>query len=112
MLTSVSSVAAIARNLPSRSASANPRRSQVIEPSLGELAQLADGLGRDQGDAAVAGEQALDLLQPDLAAADDQAVAARKPQAGDVERRLEHPAHAALIADPALVLADAFLACI
>ena len=76
----------------------------------GELAQLVDRVRGDQGDLAVAREQALDLLEPDLAAADDQAVAAAEPQAGDVERRLQHPADAALIADPPLVLADAFLA--
>src|SRR3712207_7799649 len=58
-------------------------------------------LFRSQHDAAVAGQQALHLLQPDLAAADDQAAPARELEAGDVERRLQHALHAGLVADPA-----------
>ena len=76
----------------------------------GQLADRLAGVGRDEDDVAVAGEQALDLLQPDVAAADDQALAAAEPQAGDVEGRLEHPAHAGLVADPPAELADALLA--
>ena len=52
----------------------------------------------------------IDLLEPDVAAADHQALATAESQAGDVERRLEHAAHAGLIADPPAVLADALLA--
>ena len=79
MLMSVSSVHAMTMNAPSRSAGpAYARRSQRIEPSCGERAQLGPGLGRDERHVAVAGEQALDLLQPDLAAADHEA--ARGPR--------------------------------
>ena len=70
------------------------------------------GLGRHEHDAGVAGQQALDLLQADVAAADDHAAAAGQLQAGDVERGLEHPGHAGLIADPLLQLTDAFLAAV
>ena len=78
----------------------------------GERLQLGHRVGRDEHDAAVAGEQALDLLEPDLAAADDEAAPPGQLQAGDVERRLEHPLHAGLVAEPAAELADALLALI
>src|SRR3954452_8286693 len=74
-----------------------------------ELLQLGDRVGRDERHVAVAGEQALDLLQADLAATDDEALAAGELEAGDVEGRLEHVADAGLIADPAPELADALL---
>ena len=79
---------------------------------LGELRQRVDRVGRDQRHVAAAGEQALDLLEADVAAADDHALAAAEPQAGDVDGRVEHVAHAGLVADPALELADALLALI
>ena len=112
MLTSVSLVAAIAMNVASRSPVSYSRRIHSIEPSDAKLAQLGLGLGRDQDDAAVAGQQALDLLQADLAAAHDDAAPARELQARDVERRVEHVAHAGLVTDPAPVLADALFPCI
>ena len=86
------------------------RRIHSIEPSAASCLELRPGLRRDQHDAAVAGEQALDLLEPDLPAADDDAAAAGQLEAGDVERRVEHVAHAGLVADPAAELADAFFA--
>ena len=99
-------------NVPSRSA--GPRRRAApsrSSPRARELAQLgAPRLGRDERHVAVAGQQALDLLEADLAAADDQAAAPAQLQAGDVEGRLEHVAHAGLVADPAAELADALLA--
>jgi hypothetical protein len=76
---------------------------------LGELDQLRDGLRRDQHHAPVAGQQALDLLEPDLATADHHAAAAGQPQAGDVERRVEHALHARLVADALAELTDARL---
>ena len=54
-------------------------------------------------------EEALHLVEADLAAADDEAPPAPQPQAGDVERGVEHVPHAGLIADPATELADALL---
>ena len=77
MLTSVSLVAAIAMNVASRSPVSYSRRIHSIEPSDASLLQLRLGLGRDQDDPAVAGQQALDLLEADLAAADDDAAPAR-----------------------------------
>src|SRR5205823_14253732 len=74
-----------------------------------KLCQLRPHLGRHERHVAVAREQPFDLLQPDLAAADDHALAAAQLQAGDVERRLEHVAHAGLVADPAAELTDALL---
>src|SRR3954451_8592376 len=76
----------------------------------GERLQLRHRVGRHEHHPAVAGEQALDLLQPDLPAPDDDAAAARQPEARDVERRLQHSLHAGLVADPAMELADALLA--
>ena len=67
---------------------------------VGERPDPVAGVGGDHHDVAVAGEQPLDLLEADGAAADDQALAAREPQAGDVEGRVEHPADAGLVADP------------
>ena len=110
MLTSVSLVAAIAMNLPSRSSGSNSRFSQAIEPSAASSANRLAGVRGDEHDLAVAGEQALDLLEADVAAADDQALAAGQPQAGDVEGGLEHPAHAGLVAESPAELADALLA--
>ena len=110
MLTSVSLVAAIARKAPSRSPSTKVRSSQVIEPSAAYSASSGDDLGRDDVDVALAEQQALDLLERDVAAADHQAAAALELQARHVEGRLEHVAHAGLVADPALELADALLA--
>src|SRR3954447_23199947 len=74
-----------------------------------ELGQLGPRLRRHQRHVAIAGEQPLDLLQADLAAADDQALAIAQLEARDVEGRVEHVAHAGLVADPAAELADAFL---
>jgi hypothetical protein len=76
---------------------------------VGEALELGLGLGGDEDDVAVAGEQALDLLQADLPAADDEAPPAPQAQAGDVERGVEHVPHAGLVADPAAELADALL---
>ena len=106
----MSLVAAIAIRQPSRSPVWYSRCSQRIEPSRRELGQRRMGVGRDERHVGVAGQQPLDLLQPDVAAADDQAAPALEPQAGDVERRLEHVPHAGLVADPLAELADAFLA--
>mgnify|MGYP006201109789 CR=1 FL=1 len=78
-----------------------PLRQQIIERI---------SAARDEGDVAVAGKHPLDLLETDLAAADDQAVTPLEAQARDIERRFEHAAHTALIADTAVVLTDAFLA--
>ncbi len=92
------------------------RRARVLAPLPADralarvLLQRRRGLGRDQRDLAVAGEQPLDLLQADLAAADHQAAPAGELQAGDVEGGVEHPLHAALVADPPAQLADALLA--
>ena len=74
------------------------------------LGQLGDRVGRDQGDVGAARQQALDLLQPHLAAADDEAAAPLEQQAGDVQRSVEQPPHAGLVADPLAELAHAFLA--
>ena len=49
---------------------------------------------------------------PIAPAADDHAATPAQPQAGDVERRVEHPLHAALVADSPAQLTDALLACI
>ena len=74
MFTSVSFVAAITMNTPSRSAGpAYSRRSQRIEPSSASCAERLDGVGRDQRDLAVAGEQPLDLLEAHVTAADHHA---------------------------------------
>ena len=111
MLTSVSLVAAIDdERAPRGRRAAYSRRSHSIEPSAASASSSATASGAISVDVAVAGEQALDLLEPDLAAADDDAAAPGQLQAGDVERRVEHVAHARLVADPAAVLADAFLA--
>src|SRR5262249_61287572 len=75
-----------------------------------ELLQRIDRVRRDERHVGVAGEQALDLLKPDLTAADDEAAPALQPQAGDVERRLEHPLDAFLVADALLQLAGALRA--
>src|SRR4051794_28217422 len=75
-----------------------------------ELLQLRDGVRGDEHHAAVGRQQALDLLQADLAPADHHAAPAGEPQARDVERGLEHALHARLIADPLAELADALLA--
>ena len=109
---SVSSVAAIAMNVRSRSPGSYSRRIHSIEPSAASASQLGHRVGRDEHDAAVAGEQALDLLEPDLAAADDEAAPPGQLEAGDVERGLEHPLDAGLVAQPAAELADALLALI
>src|SRR5207247_5579507 len=95
------------------------RALEVVRPVLaplpadralaGELLELGHGLRRDERDVAVTGEQPLDLLQADLAPADDYAPAPLQPQAGDVEGSVEHVAHAALVADPATEMADALL---
>src|SRR4051812_38699455 len=74
-----------------------------------QLLELGADLGRDDRDVAVAGQQALGLLQPQGAAADHEAPAPAQLQAGDVEGRVQHVAHAGLVADPALELADALL---
>ena len=110
MLTSLSSVAAITRNAPSRSRARYSRALPRDRPLGGEPLELRVRRRRDERDRGAAGEQALDLLEADLAAADDQAAAARQAQARDVERHREHVAHARLVADAATVLADAFLA--
>ena len=73
MLTSVSPVAAIARKAPSRSESRNVAPVPGDRALLREAGELGNRLGRDQLDLAVAEQQALDLLQPDVAPADDQA---------------------------------------
>ena len=113
MLTSVSLVAAITMNAPSRSAApAYGRCSQWIEPSRAYSCSAGSASGAISVTARVAGEQALDLLEADLAAADDQAAPSAELQAGDVEGRVEHPLHAALVADSPAQLADALLACI
>jgi hypothetical protein len=75
-----------------------------------ELLERLDRVGGDQRDVAVAGEQPLDLLEPDVTAAHDQAAPPAEPQAGDVEGRVEHALDARLVADPLAELADAFLA--
>src|SRR6185312_3500849 len=54
-----------------------------------------------------AGEQPLDLLKAHVAGPDDEAAPPRQLEAGDVERRLEHVGHAALVAALEPVLADA-----
>ena len=100
----------MAMNLPSRSR----RLIWALFPgdrALGrKRLQPGVGVGRDERYIAVTGEHALDLFEADVAAADDEAVAPFQAQAGDVKGRLEHAAHAALIADTPAVLADAFLA--
>src|SRR5207244_3366883 len=96
------------------------RQEAPVEVGVAELAALPTdrallgvGLERRHGDrgykrhVAATGEQALDLLEPDLAAADDEAAAARQPQAGDVERSLEEAGDAGLVADPLPELAHA-----
>ena len=114
MFTSVSSVAAIAMKAPSRSAGAGVRAPLPADRALARVLRAAPASAsrRDQRHLAVAGEQPLDLLEADLAAADDHAAPAGQLQAGDVEGRVEHPLHAALVADPPAQLADALLACI
>jgi hypothetical protein len=76
----------------------------------GQPRQLLVGMRRDERDVAATEEQPLDLLEADLAAADDQAAPPRQTQAGDVERHRKHVAHARLVADAATVLADALFA--
>ena len=110
MLTSVSFVAAIAMNVRSRSSGPVLAPLPLDRALGGELLQRLDRLGRDEHDLRVAGQQALDLLEPDVAAADDDAAPPGQLQAGDVERRLEHALHARLVADPLAELADALLA--
>ena len=66
-------------------------------------------LRSDHVDVGVAGQEALGLLEPDVARADDQAAAAGQLQAGDVERRVEHVGDAALVAQLEPVLAHARL---
>ena len=106
----MSSVHAMTMNVPSRSAGAGVLAPLPRDRALGgERLELGPGVGRDERDVAVAGEQALDLLEADLAAADDQAAAPLELQARDVERRVEHVPHAGLVADPAVELADALL---
>src|SRR5918992_1502751 len=100
MLTSVSFVAAMTMKTPSRSA----------RPAYSRRSQRIDGVGGDQRDVAVAGEQPLDLLEPDVPAAHDEAAPPAEPQAGDVEGRVEHALDAGLVADSLAELADAFLA--
>ena len=75
-----------------------------------QLHELGVGVGGDQRHVGVAREQALDLLQPDVAAAHYHAAPAAQAQARNVERRLEHALNAGLIADPPAELADTFLA--
>ena len=77
MLTSVSLVAAIAMNVASRSPVSYSRRIHSIEPSAARRSSSGSASGAISDDAAVAGQQALDLLEPDLAAADDDAAPAR-----------------------------------
>ncbi len=79
-------------------------------PLGGQVAERLDGVRRHERYVAAAGEQALDLLESDVAAADHQAAASFEPQARDVEGRVEHALNAALIADPPAELADALLA--
>ncbi len=110
MFTSVSPVAAITMKVRSRSPGVYSRRSQRIEPSSASSCSGSIACGRDERHLAVAGEQPLDLLEADVAASDHHAAAPGEPQAGDVERRVEHVLHAALIADPLAELADARLA--
>jgi len=70
------------------------------------------GFGRDQCHIGPASEQTLHLLEPHLTTAHDQTPPAAEPQAGDVERRLEHALHARLVADPLAELTHAFLAAV
>jgi hypothetical protein len=77
-----------------------------------KLRELGMGLGCDQGHVGVAGEQALDLLEPDVTAADDHAPPAAQPQARDVERRLEHALDARLVARAATQLTNALFTAI
>ncbi len=67
-----------------------PRARRCAAPSgsspPAQLAQLGDRRGRHEHHASpTAGEQALDLLQADVAAAHDEAAPPRQAQAGDVE---------------------------
>ncbi len=76
MLTSESFVAAMTMNEPSRSSGRYARRTHSIEPSAASSSIAGSTSGAIDDDVAVAGQQALDLLEPDLAAADDEAAAA------------------------------------
>jgi hypothetical protein len=78
----------------------------------GQLLELGHGGRRHQRHVGAAGQQSLDLLQADLAAAHDEAAPPAEPQTGDVEGRVEHPLHARLIAHPLAELADALLAAV
>ena len=77
MLTSVFEVAAIARKWPSRSPGANGRSVHSRSPAATSARMLVARLGCDHVHLGVAGQKALDLLEPDVARADDQAAAAR-----------------------------------
>ena len=105
-------VAAIARKWPSTIA----RRERPLGPlDIAGGDQRADavaGVRCDHVHLGVAGQKALDLLEADVARADDQAAAAGQLQAGDVKRRLEHVGDAALVAQLEPVLAHARLTAI
>ena len=65
-------------NVPSRSGGpAYSRCSHVIEPSPASARSSSIASGETSVHGRVAGQQALDLLEADLAAADDQAAPAR-----------------------------------
>ncbi len=95
-------------NRPSRSAGPAYSRLLPVDRALGGvfLDRLA-GLGCDHHDVAAAGQQALDLLEADLTATDDQAPAAAQLQARDVERRVQHVLDAGLVTEGFPELADA-----
>ena len=110
MLVSVSSVQAITMKMPSRSSGRRTRAAPSgSSPRAPAPRSSGPTSGEIDGDVAVAGQQALGLLQAELAAADDEAAPPAQLQAGDVEGRVQHVAHAGLVADPALELADALL---
>ena len=87
------------------------RRSQPIEPSRGQLA--ASGSIASGAISVTSPSQASRPSTFSSPTSPPPMTRQRRPlssQAGDVERRLEHPLHAALVADPPAELADAFLA--
>ena len=86
--------------MPSRSAGLVVAPLPADRALLGHFGERLDRVGRHERHLAVAGQQALHLLQPDIAAAYDHAAAAAQLQARDVEGGVEHPLHAAWSQNP------------
>ena len=111
MLTSVSSVAGDDHEGALEVLGAGVRAPLPRDRALG--GQLLRAAGPASGEISVTSPSQASrpstFSRPISPAADDQAPPPRELQARDVERRVEHVAHAGLVADPAAELADALL---